>query len=272
MNQQSNNTKTNLNMDTIKKLLQSSRELSKKVSSQIKVLENLLELSKKNTSNTDQVEPILRRSSRDIKHPMYANVVGDHQDSISNHVFREHPLSSSVALARKLTNLENYSIKDIFNLFNAQVNDNGLISRDWYHHCFRKIVKSDVKRNFTQKRTIETLVDSIFERFSLNSLDINVTKLVSGLSCLCAGSRDDKVNMCFHLFSQKDKNYISFDDLQTYLTSIYNIIFLTQKNRPHKMMSGTTPEELANTTVNYIYKDLNKNTITLQEFKNWYGC
>ena len=289
MNQQSVYTNTFFNSDKIEKLLQSSKELSSQLSSQIKVLENLLELSKK---NKDPVEPILRISSRHNKPPVYANVVVSEQLekqflSFSNPVFTEKTLQSSVnklessdntledmslALARKLTNLENYSIKDTFNLFNGQANEQSLISRDWYNHCFRKIVKSGPKRNFTEKRTIEKLVDSIFKTFSLDSLDINVTKLVSGLSCLCGGSRDDKVNMCFHLFSQKDNNNISLDYLQTYLNCIYTILFLTQKNRPLKMMSATTPEELANTTVNYIYQDLNKNTITLDEFKNWYGC
>lgn len=279
MNQQSNNTNNNLNSDTIEKLLQSSRELSSQLSSQIKVLENLLELSKK---NRDRVEPILRRSSRKTKSTPNL-IVGDQleKEFYSNPVFTEKQVSSdntlkdmSLALARKLTNLENYSIKDTFNLFSGQVNEYGLISRDWYNHCFRKIVKSGPKRNFIEKRTIEKLVDSIFETFSLNSLDINVTKLVSGLSCLCGGSRDDKVYMCFHLFSKKDQNnIISLDDLNIFLTSIYTILFLTQKNRPLKMMSATTPKELANTTVNYIYQDLNKkNTITLDEFKNWYGC
>ena len=101
-------------------------------------------------------------------------------------------------------------------------------------------------------------MDSIFESFSTDSLDINVKNLVSGLSC-------------FQLFSKtNDIIEMDLDDLTIYLTSIYTILFLTQKNKPLHMEFGNTPEELANTTVNVIYTELQKNTITLEEFINWY--
>lgn len=259
------NTNT-FNSEEIQLILQSSRDLSNKLSRLSKVLENLLE--RKDSSNLLVGEkkllskPVLM--SKNIQVKIQEKPI---QDSSSNSVD-----FMNLAFVSHLTNLKNYKINDCYKLFNAQSNEHGFISRNCYNHCFRKIIKSGPTHyDFSQKRLIEKLVDSIFESFSTDSLDINVKNLVSGLSCLCGGYREDKVKMCFQLFSKtNDIIEMDLDDLTIYLTSIYTILFLTQKNKPLHMEFGNTPEELANTTVNVIYKELQKNTITLEEFINWY--
>lgn len=258
------NTNT-FNSEEIQIILQSSRDLSNQLSRLIQVLENLLE--RKASSN------LLVGEKKLLSKPVLSK---NTQVKIQEQPIQEQSSTSvdfmNLTFVSNLTNLKNYKINDCYKLFNAQSNEHGFISRNCYNHCFREIIKSGPTHyDFSQKRLIEKLVDSIFESFSTESLDINVKKLVSGLSCLCGGSREDKVKMCFQLFSKtNDIIKMDLDDLTIYLTSIYTILFLTQKNKPLHMEFGNTPEELANTTVNVIYKELQKNTITLEEFINWY--
>jgi hypothetical protein len=258
------NTNT-FNSEEIQIILQSSRDLSNQLSRLIQVLENLLE--RKASSN------LLVGEKKLLSKPVLSKNI---PVKIQEQPIQEQSSTSvdfmNLAFVSNLTNLKNYQTNECYKLFNAQSNEHGFISRNCYNHCFRKIIKSGpTDYDFSQKRLIEKLVDSIFESFSTDSLDINVKKLVSGLSCLCGGSREDKVKMCFHLFSKtNDIIEMDLDDLTIYLTSIYTILFLTQKNKPLHIEFGNTPEELANTTVNVIYKELQKNTITLEEFINWY--
>ena len=51
--------------------------------------------------------------------------------------------------------------------------------------------------------------------------------IASGLSVLCVGPRDAKVQSAFALFDKNQDGFISFDEMESYLTSVFKVLYRT---------------------------------------------
>ena len=162
--------------------------------------------------------------------------------------------------ARYLTSLELYSIKECYNIFNLEADSNGFITCFNFNKCFKHIIKNGHILTPLEKKSVKDFVNKIYHRFKTNRM-VNVKRLISGLSCLCQGSPREKIERTFILLGYEDKK-ITINELNNYLTDVFNILYLTTLYRHIK----TPPYELACLTVKYYIK---KNTINLEEF---YKC
>jgi Ca2+-binding EF-hand superfamily protein len=125
----------------------------------------------------------------------------------------------SLAKARQLTNLQSYSVEDAFEMFAEYADEDGCLSRSAFNSCFRHVIKSGPSLSTADKRAVEAVVDRLFEIFdSNNDGSLDFSELASGLSVLCGGNREDKVEAAFALYDLDGDGSISLDEMTTYLT------------------------------------------------------
>ena len=151
---------------------------------------------------------------------------------------------NSLQEARRLTNLQSYSVEDVFEAFAEAADDEGLLSRQAFNSVFRKLIKAGGAIADADKPRIEGVVDRLFETFDADGNGVvDFSELASGLSVLCGGSREDKVEAAFALYDLDGDGTISLDEMTTYLTSVFKVMYETQPGTAERM--GVSAEELA---------------------------
>jgi len=178
----------------------------------------------------------------------------------------------SLAKARQLTNLQSYSVEDAFEMFAECADEEGCLSRSAFNSCFRRVIKSGPELSTSDKRAVESVVDRLFEIFDSNGDGaIDFSELASGLSVLCGGDREDKVEAAFALYDLDGDGTISLDEMTSYLTSVFKVLYETQPGTAERM--GVSAEELASVTAEQAFVDADMDhdgKLSFEEFKKWY--
>jgi Ca2+-binding EF-hand superfamily protein len=135
------------------------------------------------------------------------------------------------------------------------------------------VIKSGAALSTAEKRQVEAVVDRLFEIFDTNGDgSIDFSELASGLSVLCGGNREDKVEAAFALYDLDGDGTISLDEMTTYLTSVFKVLYETQPGTAERM--GVSAEELAAVTAEQAFVDADLNhdgKLSFEEFKRWYA-
>ncbi|ETP44618.1 hypothetical protein F442_08803 [Phytophthora nicotianae P10297] len=177
---------------------------------------------------------------------------------------------------KQLTNLAQYEPEEVFEIFAGEADEDGLLSRDAFNESFRKVI-SGQKSKGTQASDVETqkklqeVVDGLFDLFDTdNSGAVDFGELASGLSVLCGGTKDQKVEAAFSLFDFNGDGFISLDEMTRYLTSVFRVLFQVS---PDTQSLGVTPEELGEVTAQQAFAEADQDhdgQLTLKEFQQWY--
>ena len=75
---------------------------------------------------------------------------------------------------------------------------------------------------------------------------VDFSELASGISVLCGGTSQVKVQQAFGLFDFNGDGFISLTEFTTYLASVFKTMFLLQPETQAQI--GASPEELAKVT------------------------
>jgi len=173
---------------------------------------------------------------------------------------------------RKITHLDRIDVADFFEVL-ADNSHDGLLSVDDFKDCFQAMLRSqNTVLDGYEMRSFEQVLERIFTIFDLErSGEVPFTDLASGLSIMCHGEREGKIQTVFQLFDVDGDGFISFVEMVRYLTMVFRVVYETT---PGVMdQTGLTAEELACVTAEQAFKefDLNHdNQLSFEEFKFWY--
>ncbi|KAG7380719.1 hypothetical protein PHYPSEUDO_006901 [Phytophthora pseudosyringae] len=177
---------------------------------------------------------------------------------------------------KQLTNLAQYEPEEVFEIFAGEADEDGLLSRDAFNESFRKVISGQkpngarASDHKTQKK-LQEVVDGLFDLFDKdNSGAVDFGELASGLSVLCGGTKDQKVEAAFALFDFNGDGLISLDEMTRYLTSVFRVLFQVS---PDTQSLGVTPEELGEVTAQQAFAEADQDhdgQLTLKEFQHWY--
>ncbi|EGZ25194.1 hypothetical protein PHYSODRAFT_479256 [Phytophthora sojae] len=177
---------------------------------------------------------------------------------------------------KQLTNLAQYEPEEVFEIFAGEADENGLLSRDAFNESFRKVIAGQKAKGAratspeTQKK-LQEVIDGLFDLFDRdNSGAVDFGELASGLSVLCGGTKDQKVEAAFSLFDFNGDGFISLDEMTRYLTSVFRVLFQVS---PDTQSLGVTPEELGEVTAQQAFAEADQDhdgQLTLKEFQHWY--
>jgi Ca2+-binding EF-hand superfamily protein len=100
---------------------------------------------------------------------------------------------------------------------------------------------------------------------------IDFSELASGLSVLTGSSMDEKVQATFSLYDLNGDGFISLDEMTTYMTAVFRMMYATSAGMADKM-DGVGPEELAAVTAQQCFEEADLNAdgkLSFAEFKQW---
>ncbi|CAI5730361.1 unnamed protein product [Hyaloperonospora brassicae] len=193
-------------------------------------------------------------------------------DAVVNPLLRWIPLDE----VRRLTNFAQYKPDEVFEIFAEEADESGLLSRDAFNKSFCKVSngcssKAEGVSDLENQKKLHEIMNGLFDLFDhSNSEAVDFGELASGLSVLCGGTKDQKVEAAFCLFDYNGDGYISLEEMTRYLTSVFRVLFQVSLDA---RSLGVTPEELGEVTAQQAFAEADRDhdgQLTLKEFKSWY--
>ncbi|KUF99653.1 Short-chain specific acyl-CoA dehydrogenase [Phytophthora nicotianae] len=177
--------------------------------------------------------------------------------------------SSNMEHVRQLLKLDTYEVNDVLEIF-AEAAPSGELTFAAFKKCFDQIIRLAGGHESTEERQeADAMIRRLFCVFDTdNSNTVDFGELASGLSVLSGSSMDDKVRAAFQLYDINGDGYITQEEMISYMTSIFKVMYETTDSTKTKM--GVSPEELARVTAEQCFKeaDLNgDNKLSFEEFK-----
>ena len=182
-----------------------------------------------------------------------------------------HPIT--MAEVQRISGLEDQHVEDVFELFAAEATDQGYITKDGFYGAFATLVRGRIEGLGEQdRRRVLFVVECLFRSLDFNGDGLlDFAELASGISVLCGGSRDDKVQAAFSLFDLNNDGFISLEEMITYLTSMFCTLYQVDPSLATQTNCG--PEELAQQTAMQAFADADLNhdgKLSFEEFTRWY--
>ena len=177
--------------------------------------------------------------------------------------------------ARKLTNLENYSISETFLLFSrCGVDEYGMLSYCNYERCFNKMLNTTtVLVSEYDKQRCKFIISRLFRLFDTEECGhVDYTELCSGLSILCRGVREEKARAAFTLYDLNGDNFISLEEMTLFFTCLFKVVY--EFNPEVESRMGVSSFKLGVITAEEAFQvaDLNHDgKLSFDEFVKWFN-
>lgn len=196
---------------------------------------------------------------------------GNGADSLSARVvsMSQAPISSSFQQVQQLTGLGSVRVNDVLELFAAAADDEGYVSRANFNRCFQALTAALPADTIAAGRSIIARLYDVFDEDGDGRLDYS--EIMSGLTVLCAGSREDKARAAFTLYDVDGNGEIEFDEMVLFLSSAFKVIFETNPGVQDRM--AVTPQQLAEITATQCFKEADidlDGRLSLEDFTSWY--
>jgi|ERR1711924_306773 len=106
---------------------------------------------------------------------------------------------------------------------------------------------------------------------------LDMMELCCGISLFCQGTEDDKIYAVFQVFDENGDGYISKDEMQKFLTSVFKVVLTPSIRQTLNSMQVniTKPEELASVTCAECFRQCDINAdgkLNIEEFKKWFSA
>jgi len=201
--------------------------------------------------------------------------IGGSEDE-TNQLLREqrdaHKSRINMELVQKITGLEDQHVDDVFELF-ASMATSGLLTIGAFRRCFDIIIQERAELLTSEEMSYAPLiVDGLFAALDINGDNyLDYSELASGISVLCGGTKDEKVEAAFALFDLNGDGHITLEEMITYLSAMFSIIFFVSPETKDNV--DVDARELAEATAQQAFADADLNDdgkLSLEEFNHWY--
>ncbi|CAM9990495.1 unnamed protein product [Scytosiphon promiscuus] len=193
----------------------------------------------------------------------------------------ESPISGTLDQARRDTGLCNTPAACSFEVLQNSLNERGRLTRPAVHGCVRRLrstahngrEKSDRgvigENNYTT--AAGNVVNRLFDAIDVRNVgDVDFREMASALSVLCGGTREEKMLAVFNLFHPGPGGKITVQDIATYITSAFRVMFKLQPSLEAEV--GDTPEALGSVTASDMLQEVSPNgdgRISPRDFGWW---
>ena len=172
---------------------------------------------------------------------------------------------------QRLCGLENMSSAQVFEDLAEAADEDGFLNRNSFQAFFKNFVFQQNTNRALDLDRLQIIIDKLFSVFDTDENGfLDFSEISIGLSVLCGDSRDDKVKAAFDLYDFNGDGYITQDAMQSYLTSIYKILYATKESTTGHAISA---EELGQRTAQQAFEEADMDRdgkLTFDEFRHWY--
>jgi len=174
---------------------------------------------------------------------------------------------------RRLTKLGNVEVQDVLRLIEEREGDQPLDFAAFVSIFEELIEVGGGHECYNDQQAASAVVRQLFELFDSNKDGkVDTMELVSGLSVLCKGTSEEKVQAAFDLYDLDGDGMISLEEMTHYLTSVYRVLYAAQQDSSKAF--GVSPEMLSAITAEscFLERDTDGDgKLSRQEFEAWYA-
>eukprot|EP00929_Paragymnodinium_shiwhaense_P050760 TRINITY_DN25566_c0_g1_i1.p1 TRINITY_DN25566_c0_g1~~TRINITY_DN25566_c0_g1_i1.p1 ORF type:complete len:347 (+),score=79.17 TRINITY_DN25566_c0_g1_i1:87-1127(+) len=184
---------------------------------------------------------------------------------------KDDPQLQNLKEIRKSCGLKEVPVQEGLAMLNQAGGEDGKLSRDQFMVAYTELLAAKGIPAPTEQ--VKHAVFDLFDRDDNNIVDR--MELICGISLLCAGSEDDKIQAVFDVFDMDGDGFISMDEMYKFLTSVFKVVLTPNVMGVMNSMGVTveSPEDLASVTALECFKtaDLNHDgKLSITEFKSWF--
>jgi len=125
-----------------------------------------------------------------------------------------------------------------------------------------------------QQGQVQGPLRTMFARLDTNHDGlVDMSELAAALSCLCGGSREDKVAAAFDLYDADGDGVLSPQEVSGFFVSIFRLLAANSQVAGMLAAQGLEPTELGRSTALAVFAEADSNgdgSITREEFQAWY--
>jgi len=179
--------------------------------------------------------------------------------------------SPTFAEMSSATQLGSTPVDEVFHRLAHSANAEGLLTRRAFETCVCSFAEDGQLYDSSVAR-VQQVLHRLFEVFDKDGAGaVSFDEVASGLSVLCGGTRDEKVEAAFQLFDTNGDGVISATEMKVYLASVFAVLFEASPDIRARLSVG--PEDLAEVTTMEAFElmDSDKDDyLTFDEFRAWY--
>lgn len=188
---------------------------------------------------------------------------------------KAHSSANKIEAIKKLTNIEECDINTLVRFLMVEASEDGLLSRDDFLDRFAALIEANLQGSQPEGTDLGHAPELLHFLFDLFDTDqngvVDISELCSGLSVLCGGSREDKIQAAFALFDENGDGFISKAEMTSYLTSVYKVLYETSPETRESM--SVSAQDLAAITAEQCFQEAKAEThISFHEFKARLFC
>lgn len=169
-----------------------------------------------------------------------------------------------------LLNIDRFTLEEVMEIAAKHSDDQGIITLKEYHRLMRHLIKSRGSNIRNEDRSlIEYTVDQIYSTLVPDrAAQLDYLDFIMGMSCLVKGYRDQRTSTIFKLIDVNDSGKLMLREMEEYIWCVFRMRYLFDPTCETRF--GISAVELAQVTTEALFQDLGSDSITLDQFTQWY--
>jgi Ca2+-binding EF-hand superfamily protein len=181
----------------------------------------------------------------------------------------------SIEDIQAITTFSEYHVADAMNIISAAADDEGLLDEEAFSNCVLEnffVPTAGGGAKLAHEGYVKAVAAWLFQCFDADHNGfVDSAELISGLTILCVGSRQDKVRAAFSAFDQNGDGFISYAEMTAYLRSVFSLMFAVKPDIQGSV--SVSADQLAEVTSQQAFAEADLNydgKLSYAEFTKWY--
>ena len=175
---------------------------------------------------------------------------------------------------RHATCLQHFMPMEVLEIFPAATEDDGTITPAAFKDCFAEIAGCvAAERSLNEDDAYKLVVSSLYGLFDSDGNGVvDFMELSSGLTVLCGGDCDSKIEAALAVFDYSGDRVIPLEKMARYLTSVFKVMFRAKALTEARLKISVEDLALATAEQAFMEADLDADgNLSFEEFKLWYA-